>query len=233
MQSLPVILLCLLLRFARMSWVACSHLDGQLLFAKDQDWKWFRFRSSTILQSCKFVFFIHLPRIGFIRKLLPYTELKNLLGTLSRDYEIFSRNHEIRCLKKCLSSECNTQARWIPLCPDWKQATSSLSPPGCSDHAIHGPHYVHAACQHDGPDHPADEPSVPGHHRKCEYSQLCLFFPQKKRLRADRPNSPLEKGIESSFFFVVDLVRDIEKSSSPTCAGPCSSTLFRCLIWDL
>lgn len=43
-------------------------------------------------------------------------------------------------------------------------------PPGCSDHASHGPHNVHAACQHDGPYHPTDEPSVPGHYRKCEYS---------------------------------------------------------------
>lgn len=42
----------------------------------------------------------------------------------------------------------------------------SLASPGCSDHASYGPHYVHAACQHDGPYHPADEPSVPGHYRK-------------------------------------------------------------------
>lgn len=47
-----------------------------------------------------------------------------------------------------------------------------LLPPGCSDHTSHGPHYVHAACKHDGPSHPADEPSVPGHYRKCEYSML-------------------------------------------------------------
>lgn len=48
----------------------------------------------------------------------------------------------------------------------------SVVPPGCSDHASHGPHYVHAACQHDGSYHPADEPSVPGHYRKCKYSSL-------------------------------------------------------------
>uniref|UniRef100_A0A671XDU5 RNA binding motif single stranded interacting protein 3 n=1 Tax=Sparus aurata TaxID=8175 RepID=A0A671XDU5_SPAAU len=43
----------------------------------------------------------------------------------------------------------------------------------CSDHASHGPHYVHAACQHDGPYHPADEPSVPGHYRKLHDCCSC------------------------------------------------------------
>ncbi|KAF3834026.1 hypothetical protein F7725_025230 [Dissostichus mawsoni] len=43
----------------------------------------------------------------------------------------------------------------------------------CSDHARHGPHYVHAACQHDGPSCPADEPSVPGHYRKLHDCCSC------------------------------------------------------------
>lgn len=61
-----------------------------------------------------------------------------------------------------------------------------LLPPGCSDHASHGPHYVHAACQHDGPSHPADEPSVPGHYRKCEYSLLCHNEPHTKKKKVSR-----------------------------------------------
>lgn len=52
-----------------------------------------------------------------------------------------------------------------------------LLPSGCSDHASHGPHYVHAACQYDGPSHSADEPSVPGHYRKCEQDSLCHSEP--------------------------------------------------------
>lgn len=52
----------------------------------------------------------------------------------------------------------------------WPLTSPRCPPPGCSDHANHGPHYVHAACQHDGPYHTADEPSVPGHYRKCEYN---------------------------------------------------------------
>lgn len=57
----------------------------------------------------------------------------------------------------------------------WPLTSSRCPPPGCSDHANHGPHYVHAACQHDGPYHTADEPSVPGHYRKCEYN-ACNYF---------------------------------------------------------
>lgn len=78
---------------------------------------------------------------------------------------LFRRQNETMCTN--ISSYSSTHC----------MSPSPPSPPGCSDHAGHGPHYVHAACQHDGPYHPADEPSVPGHYRKCEYS---LAVPKRR-----------------------------------------------------
>lgn len=91
---------------------------------------------------------------------------------------------------------------------------SPPSPPGCSDHAGHGPHHVHAACQHDGPYHPADEPSVPGHYRKCEYS---LAVPKRRLLHACVSSGELNLGFIHSMYNMQE--------------GKC--LLFKIYCWDI